>query len=149
MKKTLLGLLAASALLVGSSSFAEAKANFHVYFGVPYYDYQVGPGYIYDPGYGWYQQNNRPIYGRQQLVCLVTFFTRVQVSGGADAYVQCGRILPRREALRRDRPNDRNRIFTYGSNRKTIQTCRYVTALITDTYWNFKELQKYNGGLFL
>lgn len=46
MKKTLLGLLAASALLVGSSSFAEAKANFHVYFGVPYYDYQVGPGSI-------------------------------------------------------------------------------------------------------
>ena len=129
MKKILLGLLTASAVLGGVSSFAEAKTNFHVYFGVPYYDYQVGPGYIYDPSYGWYQESYHVGYGRQQLVCLVTFFTRAQVSGGADANVQRARILPRREAMRRDRPNDRNRIFTYGSNRKTTQTCRYLNSI--------------------
>ena len=129
MKKTLLGLLAASALLAGISSLAEAKTNFHIYLGVPYYDYQVGPDYIYDQNYGWYQQNYRPRYDRQQLVCLVTFFKREQVSGGADANVQRARILPRREAMRRDGPNDRNRIFTYGSNRNTQRTCRYLNSI--------------------
>ena len=37
---------------------AEARTNFEIYFGVPFYGYQVGPGWRYYEGYGWYD------YGR-------------------------------------------------------------------------------------
>ena len=37
---------------------AEARSNFSIYFGVPFYNYQVGPGWRYYDGYGWYD------YGR-------------------------------------------------------------------------------------
>lgn len=40
------------------STGAEAKARVGIYFGVPFYDYQVGPGWRYYNGYGWYD------YGR-------------------------------------------------------------------------------------
>ena len=66
---------------------------------------------------------------RQEQVCLVTFFKRSQVAGGADANVQRAQILPRRQAERLDGPNDRQRIFDYGSDRKTRQTCRYLDRL--------------------
>jgi hypothetical protein len=33
---------------------AEARSNFTIYFGVPFYSYQVGPGWRYYDGYGWY-----------------------------------------------------------------------------------------------
>lgn len=37
---------------------ASAKTRIGIYFGVPFYDYQVGPGWRYDRAYGWYD------YGR-------------------------------------------------------------------------------------
>jgi hypothetical protein len=37
---------------------AEAKTNVHIHFGVPFYTQQVGPGWRYYSGYGWYD------YGR-------------------------------------------------------------------------------------
>ncbi len=46
---------------------ADAKARVGVYFGVPFYDYQAGPGWRYYQGYGWYdygrygQFNHRPM----------------------------------------------------------------------------------------
>jgi len=66
---------------------------------------------------------------RQELVCLVTFFKRSQVSGGADVNVQRAQILPRRVARWRDGPHDRMRIFDYGSNRQTRETCRYLNRI--------------------
>lgn len=33
---------------------AEAKTNFNVYLGVPFYTHQVEPGWEYYDGYGWY-----------------------------------------------------------------------------------------------
>lgn len=65
----------------------------------------------------------------QEKVCLVTFFKSEQVSAGADANVQRARFLPRFVAERRDHPNDRNRIFTYGSNQKTHDTCKYLNGI--------------------
>ncbi len=131
MKKLILGSLAALALFAGLSTMAEARVTF--YFGMPYYDYQVGPDYMYDQNYGWYQQNyranNRWNSRGQNEVCLVTFFKRSQVSGGADVNVQRARVLPERAARRMDRPNDRNRIFDYGTNRQTRQTCRYLNNI--------------------
>ena len=54
MKKTIIGLLAATALFAGLASVAEAKVS--IYFGgIPYYDYQVGPDYRYYDGRGWYR----------------------------------------------------------------------------------------------
>jgi hypothetical protein len=128
MKKLILGSLATFVLVAGLSTMAEAKVT--IYFGIPYYDRQIGPDYLYDRNYGWYQRDyrfgNRWNNGNQDLVCLVTFFRRDQVSAGADINVQRARLLPIRVAQRMDRPNDRNRIFDYGSNRKTRQTCRYL-----------------------
>ena len=81
-----------------------------------------------------YQQGNGG--GGEQLVCLVTFFERNQVNGGADADVEQARVLPRSVAEQRDGPNDRNRIFTYGSNQKTRQTCNYLDNLNNDNSGN-------------
>lgn len=148
MKKMILGLFAALVLVAGFSASAEAKTNFNLYLGVPYYDYQVGPDYLYDENYGWYQQDYQSTYqpahytggGGQRQVCLVTFFRRDQVRAGADINVQRARLLPLRAAQRLDRPNDRNRIFYYGSNRKTRDTCRYLARLNNQDQGNNQEL---------
>jgi len=50
------GGIALSALMMTTG--AEAKTRVGIYFGVPFYDYQVGPGWRYYDGYGWYD------YGR-------------------------------------------------------------------------------------
>jgi hypothetical protein len=42
----------ATVAMLGST--AEAKTNVRVYLGVPFYGYQVGPGWAYYDGYGWY-----------------------------------------------------------------------------------------------
>lgn len=143
MKKQILGLIAALALSAGLSATAEAKTNLTKYLGVPYYSYQMGPGYVYDENHGWYQQDYQLAYhtggGRQRSVCLVTFFRRDQVSAGADANVERAQFLPLRVARRLDRPNDRNRIFVYGSNQKTRQTCRYLNNLNNQDQGNTQE----------
>lgn len=66
---------------------------------------------------------------RDELVCLVTFFDEDEVEGGADADVESARVLPRSEAEERDRPNDRRRIFDYGTNRQTEDTCEYLDSI--------------------
>ena len=64
MKKTIIALFAGVALFAGLSSTADAKVHVRVYLGVPYYDYQVGPGYMYNDNYGWYNPGYRmPGYG--------------------------------------------------------------------------------------
>ena len=54
MKKTIIGLLAATALFGGLATAADAKIIIR-FGGVPYYDYQMGPDYRYYQGRGWYQ----------------------------------------------------------------------------------------------
>jgi len=44
--------IALSALVMATG--ADAKTRVGVYFGVPFYDYQVNPGWRYYNGYGWY-----------------------------------------------------------------------------------------------
>ena len=46
MKKTIIGLLAATALFGGLASVADAKIVIQL-GGIPYYDYQMGPDYRY------------------------------------------------------------------------------------------------------
>jgi hypothetical protein len=70
-----------------------------------------------------------PRGGRQDLVCLVTFFNRSQVEAGRDVDVQRARVLPRQAAEQLDRPNDRRAIFDYGTNRQTRETCEYLDRL--------------------
>ena len=60
---------------------------------------------------------------------LVTFFSPDQVDGGADANVERARLLPRSVAESLDGPDDRNRIFVYGNNQKTDETCRYLNGI--------------------
>lgn len=68
MKKTILGLLAAATLLGGAATMAEAKTNFSLYFGVPYYDEQIGPDYRFYEDRGWYRDRDwydgQPRYNR-------------------------------------------------------------------------------------
>ena len=56
MKKTIIGLLAATALLGGLATAAEAKVIIQL-GGVPYYDYQMGPDYRYYQGRGRHRAN--------------------------------------------------------------------------------------------
>lgn len=72
---------------------------------------------------------NAPRGGSRDLVCLVTFYNRGDVAGGADADVRSARVMSRAEAERRDRPNDRQGIFDYGTNRQTRETCNYLDRL--------------------
>ncbi len=85
----------------------------------------------FDFGDGWYYDRHDRYRGSrgQEQVCLVTFFKRSQVAGGADVNVERAQVLPRREAERRDGPNDRRRIFDYGTNRQTRETCRYLNNI--------------------
>ena len=122
MRNFSLGLMALTAAFVApalpSTAVAhEPRPGFNLYFS-------PGAGYYFDD-----QPRVRRIGNRQQQVCLVTFFKRSQVSAGADATVQRAQLLPRRVAERLDRPNDRRRIFVYGNDRKTRQTCRYLDRL--------------------
>jgi hypothetical protein len=71
MKKTIIGLLAATALFGGLASVAEAKVVIQL-GGIPYYDYQMGPDYRYYQGRGWYrhQSGNQFLYGnRGRISC--------------------------------------------------------------------------------
>lgn len=65
----------------------------------------------------------------RDLVCLVTFNSRGDVAGGADADVRRAQVMSRAEAERRDRPNDRQAIYDYGNNRQTRETCNYLDNL--------------------
>lgn len=93
------------------------RSNSNVTFS---FSFGRGDGFSFDAG--------RP-RGRNELVCLVTFFERSQVEAGADANVERAQLLPRNEAERRDRPNDRRAIFDYGTNQQNRETCRYLDRL--------------------
>jgi hypothetical protein len=69
-----LALAAAIALatLGGVSATAPAQADVRIYLGIPFHPYQVGPGWRYYDGYGWYDYGRygefRP-YHRNRLTC--------------------------------------------------------------------------------
>lgn len=59
MNKLFLAAALAATLALGVPSTAEAKTTIHIFFGFPHYSYQVGPDYVYRPGYGWYRPRYR------------------------------------------------------------------------------------------
>lgn len=58
------GAIGLSALTMTSA--AEAKTRVGIYFGVPFYDYQVGPGWRYYDGYGWYDYGRYGTFNRHR-----------------------------------------------------------------------------------
>ena len=50
--------LSAFALAPSAEAHSRSSSGFSIYFGVPFYNYRVGPGWRYYDGYGWYD------YGR-------------------------------------------------------------------------------------
>jgi hypothetical protein len=64
MKKIFVGLFVSAAFIGSAATFAEAKTNFNLYLGVPYYDYQVGPEYRFNQRYGWYDPGFNDRYSR-------------------------------------------------------------------------------------
>lgn len=89
---------------------------------------QVSFGFSFGRGDG-FSMGNGPRGNDRDLVCLVTFFNRSQVAGGADADVQRAEVMSRRAAEQIDGPNDRRAIFDYGTNQQTRETCRYLDQL--------------------
>ncbi|PZF78504.1 hypothetical protein DK847_01450 [Aestuariivirga litoralis] len=69
MLKSLLiaGSVAISALAMASG--ADARARVGIYFGVPFYDYQVGPGWRYYDGYGWYDYGRYGTFRKRGMSC--------------------------------------------------------------------------------
>ena len=60
MKSLILASAFAASLVFGLPSAAEAhRVGFQFFFGMPHYGYNVGPGYRYRPGYGWYNPGYR------------------------------------------------------------------------------------------
>lgn len=103
----------------------DSSPNVQLQFG-----FGFGSGYPY--GFPWGNgggNGNGGNMGNGNLVCLVTFFQRNQVEGGADANVQSAQLMTQAQAEAFDRPNDRRRIFDYGTNQQTRQTCRYLDQL--------------------
>ena len=55
MKRLVIAAAIAASLAIGLPSAADAhNTRVQIFFGYPHYSYQVGPGYLYRPGYGWY-----------------------------------------------------------------------------------------------
>ncbi len=73
MKRLILASAVAAAVVIGLAPAADAKVKVGVFFGVPHYDYRVGPDYVYRDGYGWYQPSYRygayGGYDRRRLSC--------------------------------------------------------------------------------
>ena len=148
MNRFHLGIFAALALLTGMSLETAAGTNTNHYSSVPSFDNGSASNYPDQENQGWYQPDiqvgYQPAYysgsGGQRQVCLVTFFRRDQVRGGADVNVQRARLLPLRVAQRLVRFGDRSRIFYYGSNQKTRDTCFYLARLQNHDQSNNQEL---------
>lgn len=100
----------------------EPQVDFNV--RIPGFGFSIGTG-----GGFWDYPGTRPPRPDRNLVCLVTFERRSQVDAGRDQDVIRARLMSRAAAERRDRPNDRQRIFDYGSNAETRDTCRYLDRL--------------------
>ena len=54
MKKIFFATAAVIALAAGLTQPASAKVNFDIHLGIPFFDYQAEPDYLYDEQYGWY-----------------------------------------------------------------------------------------------
>lgn len=96
---------------------ADAKTRVGIYFGVPFYDYQVSPGWRYYDGYGWYD------YGRYG-----DFHRRYRVND----WMSCGqaRRLVDRSGYDRVRVIECNgRTYTFSAvNRRGRMVTIYVNA---------------------
>ena len=66
MRKSIIASAARGPLCFGMTGIAEAKPRIEFYFGVPYYDYEVGPDYRFYPGRGWYRDR---YYGDRRISC--------------------------------------------------------------------------------
>lgn len=77
LKSVLMKTLIAAGLIAMSSmtipTVAEAKTRIGIYFGVPFYDGALRPGYLYEPNYGWYAPEYRNTvrrnYGNARVSC--------------------------------------------------------------------------------
>jgi hypothetical protein len=56
---------AAVAIPMALASSSTAKADVDVYLGFPHFDYNVGPGYRFRDGYGWYNPRRERLSCRQ------------------------------------------------------------------------------------
>lgn len=69
MLKSFIASAAALSLWAGLAPAADAKVNFELYLGVPYYNERIGPDYRYYDGRGWYRERDRGRVSRDRLSC--------------------------------------------------------------------------------
>jgi hypothetical protein len=113
MKKTIIGLLAATALFGGLATAADAKIIIR-FGGVPYYDNQMGPDYRYYQGRGWYQyQGNN------------------QFQDGNRGRISCGeaKSIVRENGFRNVRTREcEGRTYTFTATRRGHQILVFVNS---------------------
>ena len=130
MKKTIMGLFAAAAIMGGAATMAEAKTSFSVHFGVPYFSTQIGPGYRYYPNRGWHDR-------RWHNGSIVTF----GAFGGGFDRLSCNqaRRIVRNEGFRRVVARDCQGTTYSFSTRRNASSNRvivYVNARTGNTWIN-------------
>ena len=119
MKKIILGLLATITFIGSAATMAEAKAHFNLYLGVPYYDYQVSPDYLFNDDYGWYQPDQRSRYNRHNY----------RQNHRANVSCNEARGLVRENGFRNVVAHDCNgRTYTFSATRHNHRVIVYVNS---------------------
>ena len=116
MKTTLFALAAALPLLGSLAPAADAKVNFDIYFGVPYYSQQIGPDYRFRDGRGWYRDE---------------FYVDRRYDDRRSARLSCGeaRRIVRRNGFRNVSAREcSGRTYTFSATRKGRSVIVYVNA---------------------
>jgi hypothetical protein len=67
-------LLVAASIALGTFAMApdaeaHTRSGVSIHFGVPFYNYRVGPGWRYRDGYGWYNHRRYGDRFRNRLTC--------------------------------------------------------------------------------
>jgi hypothetical protein len=126
MRNALFALAAAVPLLGGLAPAADAKVNFDIYLGVPYYSEQIGPDYRFRDGRGWYRDEfyDDPRYDGRRYDDRRYYDRR-------SARLSCGeaRRIVRRSGFRNVSAREcSGRTYTFSATRKGRNVIVYVNA---------------------
>jgi hypothetical protein len=116
MRKSLIAIAAAFPFLGAMAPAADAKVNFDIYLGVPYYNERIGPDYRYYEGRGWYRDE---------------FYGEPRYDDRPRARLSCGeaRRIVRRNGYRNVSAEEcSGRTYTFSATRKGRNVVVYVNS---------------------
>jgi hypothetical protein len=68
-RKLMLAAAITLGVLGGQAVSTPAQADVRIYLGVPFHPYQIGPGWRYHPGYGWYDYGRYGAFRPYKMTC--------------------------------------------------------------------------------